>query len=349
MKNRLSGNRFIGILTCDIVTCWIDLFCLRDNLPSVRILLNYNGLSKKPSLFRSLTGIDVSEFDSFYTQAASKYRDYEAKRLARENRKRKVGAGYPFKLSLQERLLMLLVYYRLYITSTLAGVLFDLDQSNVLKDIHKLEPLVKEVLPIPKKLHDKARRLQTLQEIKELFPELKAFVDATEQEIPRPKAKKKRSTHYSGKKKRHTVKTQLTVNSDGLIVHKTLHVRGSKHDYALFRHCRPHLPDEVRLEGDLGYEGVKKDYPFLNFAVPYKKKSPGRGKREVKAEELTAEQKAFNKALSKERVVVEHTNSRVKKFQIWGGEFRNRLKRYDIMTDIVSGLVNFRIAGTLAI
>jgi len=48
-------------------------------------------------------------------------------------------------------------------------------------------------------------------------------------------------------------------------------------------------------------------------------------------------------------VVVEHMNSRVKKFQIWGGEFRNRLKHYGIMTDIVSGLVNFRIAGTLTV
>jgi len=60
---------------------------------------------------------------------------------------------------------MFLVYYRLYITSTLTGVLFELDQSNVLKDIRKLEPLLKDVLPTPKKLHDKARRLQTLEEI----------------------------------------------------------------------------------------------------------------------------------------------------------------------------------------
>lgn len=41
------------------------------------------------------------------------------------------------------------------------------------------------------------------------FPELKAIIDATEQEIPRPKDRKKRKTHYSGKKKRHTVKKQL--------------------------------------------------------------------------------------------------------------------------------------------
>ena len=38
----------------------------------------------------------------------------------------------------------------------------------------------------------------------------------------------------------------------------------------------------------------------------------------------------FNKELSKARVVVEHTISKLKKF-------RNRLGHYDLMTDIVSG------------
>jgi len=310
--------------------------------------MNYNLLSKNRSLFRSLTGLEVSEFDPFCAKVHDNYDEYEAKRLARENRKHKVGAGHPFKLPLQERLLMFMVYYRLYITSTLTGVLFDLDQSNVLKDIRKLEPLIRDVLPIPKKLHDRARRLQTLEEIEAVFPSFKAFLDATEQEIPRPKNRRKRKTHYSGKKKRHTVKTQLTVNGDGLIVHLTGHVKGSMHDYSLFKRSRPRLPSNVHGEGDLGYLGVKKDFPWLDFSVPFKRKNPGRGKRGVKAEELPAEQKAFNKALAKERVVSEHTNSRVKKFLIWGCEFRNRLRHYDIMTEIVSGIVNFRITGTLA-
>ena len=39
--------------------------------------------------------------------------------------------------------LMLLVYYRLYITYTLSGFLFDLDQSNICRDISMLEPLIK--------------------------------------------------------------------------------------------------------------------------------------------------------------------------------------------------------------
>jgi hypothetical protein len=111
------------------------------------MLLNYNGLSKRPSLFQSLTGLKISEFDTVYTQATSKYKDYEAKRLARADRKRKVGAGYPFKLPLQERLLMFMVYYRFYVTSTLTGVLFNLDQSKRAQRYPKTRALLKEILP----------------------------------------------------------------------------------------------------------------------------------------------------------------------------------------------------------
>jgi hypothetical protein len=312
-------------------------------------LLDYKTLVSKPSLFRSLTGVEVLEFNAIYVRVLAQYEEGEARRLARGDRKRRVGAGHPFTLPLQERLLTFLMYYRVYATSALLGFLFGIDQSNVIKDIHKLESLLKGVLPTPQKVYGRVKQLQTLQEIQAMFPELKAFTDATEQQIPRPKRKLKRKTHYSGKKKRHTVKTQLTVNSHGLIVHKTRHAKGSTHDYALFVRSHPDLPQKVRETFDLGYLGVEDDFPGLNCALPFKKKNPGRGKIGVKAEELPPEQKAFNKELASERVVSEHTNSRLKKFLIWGGMFRNRPRCYDVMTDIVSGLVNFRILGTLTV
>ena len=86
--------------------------------------------------------------------------------------------------------------------------MFDLDQTNVLQDIRSLEPAAQAILPLPKKIHDATRRLQTLKEVEAYFPGFKAFIDAPEQEIPRPSAKLKRRTHYSGKKKRHPVKTR---------------------------------------------------------------------------------------------------------------------------------------------
>ena len=312
-------------------------------------MLNYDTLSRKPSIFKSFTGLKVPEFDAFYTKIQDSHAAHEQRRLHREDRKRRIGAGHPFKLPLKDRLVMLLMYYRLYVTSTLLGFLFDLGQSNVLKNIRMLEPHMKDVLPLPGKLHQKARRLRTLDEVEELFPGFKAFLDATEQEIPRPGDKGKRRTHYSGKRKRHTVKTQITVNKDGLILHRTPHARGSRHDYALFKWRHPRLPDDVRLGLDLGYDGIQNDYPGFNALVPFKRRSPGRGKRGVKAEELSFEQKAFNRWLSGERVVVEHTISRLKKFRIMAHRFRNRLKHYDIMTDISCGLVNLGISGTMAI
>jgi hypothetical protein len=312
-------------------------------------MLNYEKLSGKASIFKTFTGLEVSEFDALYSRLEAVNPAFEEKRLDRTGRKNKAGAGHPFKLNLKNRFLLLLTYYRLYVSSTLIGFLFDLGQTNVLKDIRALEPAAQAILPLPKKIHDATRRLQTLEEVEAYFPGFKAFIDATEQEIPRPSAKLKRKTHYSGKKKKHTVKTQITVNKDGLIVHKTRHARGSRHDYALFKWRYPYLPNDVWLGLDRGYDGIQNDYPKLKCEVPFKRRSPGRGKRGVKTKDLPPEQKTFNQKLSKERVVVEHTISRLKKFRVMGEEFRNRLKHYDTMTDIVSGLINFRIGGTMTV
>ncbi len=73
-----------------------------------------------------------------------------------------------------------------------------------------------------------------------------------------------------------------------------------------------------------------------------------RGGRRRKGRALTPSQKWFNRLLGKARVVVEHTISRMKKFRIVGAEFRNRLKRYNVMTDLVSALVNLRMMGATA-
>ena len=42
-------------------------------------------------------------------------------------------------------------------------------------------------------------------------------------------------------------------------------------------------------------------------------------------------------------MIVEHTICRIKKFGIMSGKFRNRLRKYDDISDIVSALLNFRI------
>ena len=123
---------------------------------------------------------------------------------------------------------MLLVYYRLYITYTLTGFLFDLDQSNVCRDIQKIENLIRKCVPIPQKTYNITKRLQTSDEVEEYFPGLLSLTDSTEPQIPRPIDKDRRKMYYSGKKKRHTVKNQLMVNKDDYILYKAKHKKGKR-------------------------------------------------------------------------------------------------------------------------
>jgi len=297
--------------------------------------MSYRRLCKKPLLFRSFTGLTVLEFDKINREIESKYEEYERRRLlSKRNRKRDVGAGRPFKLKARERLLMLLIYYRLYITYTLSGFLFDLDQSNVCRDLTILESLVKECIPLPKMIYRRIKRSRTINEVEHYFPGFKAFIDSTEQEIPKPKNNRKRKSYYSGRKKKHTIKTQLMVNTEGLILHKTGHSNGRKHDYEIYKHNHPITPSQVENIVDLGYLGIQKDYPRVKSALPIRRK---------KNTLLSNDDVRYNKNHSRLRITVEHTICKIKKFGIMGTKFRNRLRRYNNISDIISGLLNFRV------
>jgi hypothetical protein len=127
---------------------------------------------------------------------------------------------------------MILVYYRLYITYTLDGFLFDPDQSNICRNIQKIVGLIIQSVPIPQKTYPITKRLKTPEDVEKYFPGFLAFTDCTEQQIPRPIDRERKKIFYSlGKKKRHTVKNQITVNSRGYILHKVCYKKGRRHDY----------------------------------------------------------------------------------------------------------------------
>ena len=289
-------------------------------------------------LFKSFTGLSVKQFNDIYCEIESKYSEYDIKRLSsrKERRERAVGAGRRFKLLVKDRVIMILVYYRLYITYTLMEFLFGLDQSNVCRDIQKIERLIRRCLPIPQKLYNVTKRLKTREEVEEYFPGFLAFTDCTEQPIPRPaKNRKKRRLYYSGKKKKHTVKNLYTANQKGLLIYKTKRrQRGRRHDYRIYKKNHPKLPKDVLSMLDLGFLGVEKDFPEQKSSLPIKKE---------KDHELTEVQKEYNKNHSAKRIVIEHAICRIKKYRIMNDVFRNRLRKYNKVSDIVSGLVNYRI------
>ena len=82
-------------------------------------MLSYDRLSKKPLLFKSFTGLSVQQFDDVFKVIESKYAKHETKRLSSRKERRRdraVGAGRRFKFVIKNRVIMVLVYYRLYIT-----------------------------------------------------------------------------------------------------------------------------------------------------------------------------------------------------------------------------------------
>jgi hypothetical protein len=281
----------------------------------------------------------VQQFDDIFDKEIMKrYDKYEIQRLSkRRDRKRSIGAGRPFKLDLKDRFVMLLVYYRLYITYTLVGFLFDLNQSNICRDIQKIEKLIRECVPLPQKIYPITKRLKTPEEVEQYFPGFLSFIDCTEQQIPRPVDKNRRKIFYSGKKKKHTIKNQIMVNNRGYILHKICYKKGRKHDYDIYKNHHPVTPKQVVNVIDLGYLGIEKDFPEQLSALPYKRK---------RNQILSQEEIDYNKLHSKKRIVIEHTINRMKKYRILSDVFRNKLKKHNRVSDIVAGLVNYRIMNS---
>jgi hypothetical protein len=61
-------------------------------------------------------------------------------------------------------------------------------------------------------------------------------------------------------------------NHRGYILHKLGYKKGRKHDYDVYKKNHPVTPKEAVNVVDLGYLGIKKDFPDQLFALPYKKK-----------------------------------------------------------------------------
>ena len=53
----------------------------------------------------------------------------------------------------------------------------------------------------------------------------------------------------------------------------------------------------------------------------------------------------YNKNHSRLGIIVEHTICKIKKLGVMGTKFRNRLRRYNNISDIISGLLNFRVCS----
>ncbi len=107
-------------------------------------------LKRHPRQFRAFTGLTITEFDRLLSEIQSPYDTAVRQRQVASPRRRKPGAGRPGALALSERLLMGLIYMRLYVSQRLVSFLFDIDQSNVCRELNdRLMPVLLAVLPVP--------------------------------------------------------------------------------------------------------------------------------------------------------------------------------------------------------
>ena len=270
--------------------------------------LTYKSLIKRPQTFQRIMGISVSEFESILIKLEPLW---EEKVIGSYKRQ-----GRLYNNSVREICMMLLLYYRTYMTQFFIGHLFGIDDSNVCRNIKTLEPILAKVVAIKKNRTIPKKEAENL------------IIDATEQEIERPK--RGQGKYFSGKKKRHTVKVEIQITVDGEIKHVSKPRPGTVHDFALHKE-QPPIPGDVRLFVDSGYQGIDKIHKEVDF--PYKKPKNG---------ELDKEEKEYNRGLSNLRVKVENIIGDMKLFKIMGNRYRNKRKRYGIKVNIIAGIVNIK-------
>ena len=158
-------------------------------------------------------------------------------------------------------------------------------------------------------------------------------VDVTESPVERPKHGQRR--WYSGKKKHHTIKTQIIICAKTLLVIAVFVDCGRTHDFKMWKKSiGVKVVKHIKVQGDSGYQGIVKLH--INSETP-KKKS--------KKHPLTKDEKANNRRIGSERVVIEHVNRWLKRLRIIAERYRNRRKRFGLRVSLFCGIHNFELAS----
>lgn len=308
-------------------------------------MLRVAQLVHHPRKLYRMTGLTLDQFQTLTTRLTPLWAHAERMRLSQRPRQHAIGQGNQYKLAtMADKLLCVLAFYRFALTDELLGWLVGLDASNVCRLQQRLEPLIEQAadpslgLSLRRRLPPGVKKISTWEELVARCPDFAdVATDATEQPRQRPPRRTQRRW-YSGKRKRHTVKTQVTVSRQGRILRVSDSVSGRIHDYTLFKRSRlaERLPPQARLALDRGYDGAATDYPACYVMVPVKRRRNHRV--------LTRAERAFNRLQARQRIIVEHVLSRVKKCQALVQISRHRIADYNRRFRNVAALVNFRLA-----
>lgn len=302
--------------------------------------MKYLYLSQYPNVFLKMTGLTVEEYDKLLMVVKPVYQAAELKRLSYPNRQRAIGGGQSPDLDERDQILLSVVWLRVYPTHDVLGYFFGVSQPTVGRYIQRVLPVLAQTGQDTMRFPDPGRkRRRSLDTLLKDMPELVVVIDSFEQKVQRPKDPAQRDEWYSGKKKTHTVKSQVAVDEEtGEIVDVSASVPGPTADFTLLQQSAllDRLPDKLGAIGDSGYQGIDKLY-VLGFSPRKKPRGKDRPPEDV----------AYNTAFSRRRIIVENTNCRLRRYQSLTQTDRNHRQQHTQRVQAVAGLVNFQIRSRL--
>lgn len=233
--------------------------------------------------------------------------------------------GRPPEMKPIHKLLMTLLYLRQNTSATVVGQMFGFSADSVEKNA------LPEVLAVLKELFPASRWEAVKRHRNEKWnPDEvdKLIVDSCSTPIPRPSNNDRQRRVYSGKKKRHTLKSQIYTDQKGRILDVSSGHRGPKSDVKIWNETE--LPNEIKEKPKLG----DKAYIGADKPTQIPKKKP-------KGSELSEEEKAANRLISQERIYVEHGIRKIKGYRVVRDEFRLAQGIFPTVVSVVVGLLQF--------
>ena len=222
-------------------------------------MLRYEQLKEDTQRFLALTGLHPDEFTRLLPAFANAWEAYLAEEERKRSlpRRRKSGGGRIGKLKkLEDKQLFILVYFKTYPLQVVQGQLFGLSQGQANTWIHVLSPILRTALGHEQQLP--SRDPQTLEEVLATSDTLDFTIDGTERRRQRPKDAVKQREYYSGKKKAHTNKNNVVVNTDTqTVTYLSRTVAGKTHDKKICDQDQITFPANALLGKDTGFQGFE--------------------------------------------------------------------------------------------
>ncbi len=303
------------------------------------MMLQYHRLRRHPAVFRAMTGLSVAQFDALYAEFLPRFLAAEGRRLSRPDRRRAIGGGHPFGLGERDQLLLTVVWLRRYPINAVLGYLFGVEETTALRTVRRVLPILEAAGLDTMRQPDPGKwQRPDLDALLAETPALAVIVDTFEQRVQRPRDRAEADTYYSGKKKQHTLKSQVAVRESGRIVDVAESARGPTADLTVLKASRllERLPPAVGALGDLAYVGIAAIHPQGLGATP---------RRKPRGRPRPPEDVAYNTAFARRRIPVEHTIGRLRAYQALSQIDRHHRRGHTMRVRAVAGLVNRQLAA----